>query len=412
MASVTPFRGVRYNPQKVPDPSAVLAPPYDIIPPEQKDLLYERHPANIVKIDFGKDHPGDDEAENRYTRAASLLAAWMDEGLLIRDAKPAYYGYEVAYEMDGRPLFFRGLMARVRIEPYEAGVVLPHEETHSKPKADRLNLLRATRANVSPIFSLYSSPRKVTTGILAALAASGVRPLIEGTDGLGGTHRLWRIDSAEDQEAITEEFGGLRIFIADGHHRYETALAYSREAGDEAAGRVLMFLANMEEPGLTVLPTHRLLPEAPSDYLERLAARTRMEPVAMAPDRLDFLKTLAASPGHAFGLYSGEGKGYLLRVDEDAYAAVPGPLGRLDVTLLHRYLFEELLGTSAFHYEMDPAEAMRQVDAGKMAAAFFLNPTRLSELRDVALDGKRMPPKSTYFYPKLMTGMVLNLLDD
>jgi len=411
MARVIPFRGLRYNPTEVSNPSSVLAPPYDIIPAERKEQLYRQSPHNIVQVDFGKDLPGDSETVNRYSRARNLLTAWQEAGVLIRDRDPGFYCYEVAYEMNGTPLRFRGLMGLVQIEPFEAGVVLPHEETHSKPKADRLNLIRATRANVSPIFSLYSSPRKITSKILEA-TASGEPPVLEGDDGVGGVHRLWRFEGEQELKAITDEFSDLQIFIADGHHRYETSLAYRQEAGDSAAGYVLMFLANMEEPGLTALPTHRTVPEAPKDYLARLKNRFTLEATEMGPGKTGFLEKMAACSGHCFGLYTGQGKGYLLKVDDGVYTGTTGPLGRLDVTLLHRLLLEEVLETRDFRYVMNPEAAMGMVDNDESAVAFFLNPTSLHELRDVARDGKRMPPKSTYFFPKLMTGMVLHLLDD
>lgn len=410
MARVIPFRGIRYNPDKVSDPSRVLAPPYDIIPPEQKENLYTQSPHNIVKVDFGKDFDTDTDTDNRYTRAAGLLREWMDTDVLVREEKPSFYCYEVAYTMRGENLRFRGLMARVGLEPFEAGVVLPHEETHSKPKADRLNLLRATNANVSPIFSLYSSQEKITSRILKEVSEN-TDVLIQGTDGLGCTHRLWRIDGEDRISAISREMEPLRIFIADGHHRYETSLAYYQECGKPGASFVMMFLANMEESGLTVLPTHRMLPEAPADTLERLKREFHLEPVEMGPDKREFLDKMAERRDHWFGVYTREGSGYLLKVNAARATEIPGPLGQLDVTILHNIIFKKVLCTEEFVYEMDPAEAMRAVDSGKAQLALFLNPTSLHELRDVALDGRRMPPKSTYFFPKLMTGMVLNVLD-
>ncbi len=309
-------------------------------------------------------------------------------------------------------------MGLVGLEPFESGIVLPHEETRSKPKADRLNLMRSTKANISPIFSLYSSKHKVTSSVLESITSNS-EPVIEGTDPLGCVHRLWRIDDEANIRAISGEMQDLKIFIADGHHRYETALEYMREMNGKGstskAGYVMMFLANMEDSGLSVLPTYRLIKKVPSDMIDRLKKRFNMEPVAMSVDSLNFLDELTTREGHCFGVYAGEGSGFIFSVKSGAFTNMDmpsPPLGNLDVIVLHRLILEKILGVNEFSYEMSAAKAIKMVDSGEFEAAFFLNATRLHELRDVALDGKRMPPKSTYFFPKLMTGMVLNQLDE
>jgi len=417
MAIVIPFKGVRYNTGKVKDPARVLAPPYDIISQKQKEELYELSPYNIVQIDFGKVLETDTESENRYTRASHLLNDWMKSGVLIRDEHPCFYCYEITYTLRGKELKFRGLMGLVGLEPFESGVVLPHEETRSKPKADRLNLMRSTKANISPIFSLYSSKRKIASSILNSVTITS-EPVIEGTDSMGGIHRLWRIDDEADMHAISGEMQDLKIFIADGHHRYETALEYMREMKDKdstgGSGYVMMFLANMEDSGLSVLPTYRLIKKVPSDMIDRLKKRFNMESVTMTADSLNFLDDLTKREGHCFGVYSGGGSGFVFRAESGAFADMnmpSPPLGSLDVIVLHRLILEKILDVNEFSYEMSAAEAIKMVDSGEFEAAFFLKATRLHELKNVALDGKRMPPKSTYFFPKLMTGMVLNLLD-
>ncbi len=410
MAEVTPFRGIRYNPQKILNFSDVTAPPYDIISSEEKEQLYSRSPFNIVQIDFGKDRDDDNESNNRYTRASQNLEDWLASNILIRDDRPIFYGYEIEYRMKGQNLRFRGLLARVRIEPFSAGIILPHEETHSKPKADRLNLLRATEANISPIFSLYSSPQRVTSRILEDTAEKRA-PVVTAEDALGCHHRLWLIENPDEVRAVSEELKALPVFIADGHHRYETSLEYMMERKGAPADRVLMFLANMEESGLTALPTHRLIRLEKGALESGLRRAGRLSPLSILPGDEGFLDLLPGREAHCFGVYSGSGKGYILEVEPGRYQGISGPLGRLDVTVLHRYVFEEVLGITDFAYEMNPTKAMKMVDEHRFGAAFFLNPTRLQELRDVALDGKRMPPKSTYFFPKLLTGMVLNRLD-
>jgi len=353
MAKVIPFRGIRYNPDKVGDPSLVLAPPYDIITPQQKEDLYRNNPFNIVQVDFGKDFETDTETDNRYTRAAGLLKEWLDSGVLLRDDRPFFYCYEVTYGFNGQEKRFRGLLGLVAIEPFESGVVLPHEETRSKPKTDRLNLMRATGANISPIFSLYSSGQRVTSAILEGVAAG--TPEFEGRDSQGSMHRLWRIEDGETAEAISREFSDLPVFIADGHHRYETALEYMRERQGGEACYVMMFLANMEESGLTVLPTHRMLKSIPDDALARLERVCRLSPLPMTPEDPGPLECLPQGSGHRFAMYLGGGRGYLLELDRGCFDEVAPPLGELDVTVLHRMLFEKVLGTSDFAYEKDPA---------------------------------------------------------
>jgi len=437
MAEVIPFNGVLYNPQKV-DASAVTAPPYDIVTPEFKEALYSRSPYNIIRIDFGRDNAGDNEKENRYTRASKSLNEWLEQGILIRHREPSFYCYEASYEINGQEKRLRGFLGAVRIEELGSGKIHPHEMTYSKPKTDRLNILRFCRANISPIFSLYSSHEKIASSILEKTVKQ--KALIEATNGDGFMHRLWQISDEASIEAIKREMSDRDVFIADGHHRYETALEFRNEmnekgllkTGTEPFNYVMMFLVNMEDDGLTILPTHRLarvgekvklfnnfpagtklLRDLLSKILELLKpyfdiTAINFDGSTEEQAKQDMFKAMQKSR-HSLGmLIKGEKAFYVLRF-KALYSEINShqSLKSLDVTILHKLIFEKLLGVDAFEYEMNPDLAAEKVNNGSFQAAFFLNPTKIQDVKEVALAGQRMPPKSTYFYPKLLTGMVI-----
>jgi len=413
MAEVIPFRGVLFNVPKVSKSSGaeLLAPPYDIITPEHQQELYDKSPYNIVKIDFGRKSPDDNEQANRYTRAKSLLESWLKEEALISSKAPSFYAYEVSYTLEGRQLILRGFLGLVKLEALGKGNIHPHEYTHSKPKKDRLDLMRYCEANISPIFSLYNSPEKKTSALLAE--ASKAKPYIEAEDLDGSVHRLWQIEDSESVNLIKKELEDKSIFIADGHHRYETALEYQKEmqkkegASDKSRpyDYVLMFLANMAEEGLTILPTHRLVKELPADALEQLSADFDIQQMKISDDILAAI----AGKRDVYGFYTGGDIWYRLSYKGEGIHGVPPALRDLDVTILHDLIFKQLLDIENVSYEMDLQKCLRAVRAGEFRAAFFLNPTGVYDVERVALASLRMPPKSTYFYPKLMTGMVLNI---
>ena len=419
MAEVIPFKGLLYNPKKV-DVSATTAPPYDIVTPALKEKLYESSPYNIIRIDFGKDADDDNDEENRYTRASRHLADWQKEGILINDDKALFYCYEIEYKVNNITKKTRGFLGAVRIEEPGSGKIHPHEETYSKPKSDRLNILRYCNANISPIFSLFSSTEKNVSSILDNTVKG--RPFIESTDVDGFIHRLWRIDSTDDIEAIKEEMADRDIFIADGHHRYETALAFKKEmeqkglnnTGNEQYDYVLMFLANTEDEGLSLLPTHRIVEidsnihakPALAKYfdIQKITSEGMSGPIAM-----NRMFEIMRGNSHTFGMYLTNVDVYYALVynGSDLDVDLPPCLRKLDVSVLHKFIFGKLLDVEHFEYEMDPGIAVERAKKGSFEAVFFLNPTDISEVRDVALAGHRMPPKSTYFYPKLLTGMVI-----
>jgi uncharacterized protein (DUF1015 family) len=397
-----------------------MAPPYDIVSPELKEELYNKSPYNIIRVDFGKDDDGDNEHRNRYSRASQFLSDWLREEVLLHDPEPSFYCYEISYEICGENKKVRGFLGAVRIEELGTGKVHPHEMTYSKPKSDRLNILRHCNANTSPIFSLYSSREKLASSILDD--TSDKPPYIEASDKDGFTHRLWKISISTSTETIREEMSDKDIYIADGHHRYETALAFKKEMEDkvmESTGKepfnyVLMFLSNMEEEGLTLLPTHRII-EINSDIKIKDSLRKFFDIQKVSMEGADEKQLRAKmleimrSRDHTFGMLLTNSNNYytLTYNSSNLDLNLPESLKRLDVSILHKLIFEKLLNVDHFEYEMDPDIAVERSRKGSFEAVFFLNPTRIQDVKEVALAGHRMPPKSTYFYPKLLTGMVI-----
>jgi uncharacterized protein (DUF1015 family) len=406
MAKIIPFRGVLYNPEKVLGDD-VIAPPYDVISPEQREVLYKRSPYNIIRIDFGKDMPGDTEKNNKYTRAKEYMDKWLKEGIFLRDEKECFYVYESEYTVSGQIKRLRGIIALVKIEELGKGIY-PHETTHSKPKADRLNLMRTCKANISPIYSLYKSEERITSSIIENIKSD---QLISAHDFDGAIHRLYRISEESVIRSIMDEFTDKPIFIADGHHRYEVALEYRKEMGEGPWDYVMMFLANMADEGITVLPTHRMIKGIKrEDVLSRLEPDFVIESCGL---ECDIKKRLILEGKNTIGLYLGSNENwYILRFRGTDLEDVDISLRDLDVVILQELIIKKDLGITNVAYEMDIEESLKKVKKGDFDAVFFLNPTRVEDVEKVALAGKRMPPKSTYFYPKLLTGLVINKFDN
>ncbi len=427
MAEVIPFKGVLYNPQKV-DASSVMAPPYDIVTPEFKEILYSRSPYNIIRIDSGKDNTGDNEKENRYIRASKSLNEWLKHGILIKDTEPSFYCYEATYKINGQGEKLRGFLGAVKIEELGTGKIHPHEMTYSKPKTDRLNIIRFCEANISPIFSLYSSPERLSSFILKKVVKE--KAFIEANNVDGFVHRLWQICDKTSIETIRKELSNKDIFIADGHHRYETALEFRNEmnkkgllkTGTEPFNYVMMFLSNIEDEGLTILPTHRLaklVPYSDTGIEKKIEIEELLKPyfdisvINFDSSAEKLVKQDIFTPmqkgKHSLGMFiKGEKTFYLLNYKGSGTEINSHKsLKQLDVTILHELIFEKLLRVDKFEYEMDPELATEKVNNGPFKAAFFLSPTKVQDVKEVALAGQRMPPKSTYFYPKLLTGMVI-----
>ena len=421
MADVQPLRALHYDPAKVGPLADVTAPPYDVIDAEQRAELLARSPHNIVAIDLPE---GD---QDRYARAASLLASWQREGALVRDEQPAIWAHTQDYTgPDGSRHTRRGFFCRVRIEEYGPDRIRPHERTHPGPKQDRLLLTRATRANISPIFSLYSDPAQAAWGALSA--ATGQAPWGAVSDAEGTVHRVWRVVDREAIAAVREAASASELLIADGHHRYETMQAYADEIGGEGDHRyILMCLVALEDPGLTVFPTHRLigsLDEHRRGALERTLARdfetieVPLEQIAPEPQGPE-----ASAPLELGYIDHRDGRPLRLTLRDQAIAdaALQGrsqAYRHLDTGVLEALLLKGALGLSdddiahldGLFYARSTEEALQLVRSGAYEAAFFMRPTPVAQVRDVAAAGENMPPKSTFFFPKLLTGLLINPL--
>ena len=431
MPIVAPFRGIHYDPAKVGDLSKVISPPYDVISPEEQKALHDRHPRNIVWIDFALPKEGDGPAENKYTRAAAHYRRWLSEGSLVQDAAPAFYYYEQEFSIPGMGNFVRkGFLGALRLSAFGEGEVLPHERTLAKPKEDRLALMRVTDANMSPIFGLFSDPKdEVLSALRKGRPAS---PDFVATDDLGILHRVWIVKDPAVQKETARRMADRKVFIADGHHRYETALAFREEMRKRhgirdgaASEHVLMFLCNMDDEGIVILPTHRGVHSLPTFSEEEFAAKVRsvlpMESRKGSPE--DAIRALseAGKKGKAIAWSAGGGRFHRIafpdldRFGADRLAKFPPELRSLDVVLLHGFLLEQLLGVSPeavtsgnfVKYYKDPAKASSDLAAGVLQAAFFLNPVTVREFRDVSLSGHVLPQKTTFFYPKILTGLLI-----
>lgn len=414
MALIQPFKGILYNTQKVIGDN-IVAPPYDIITPGFKEALYEKSPYNVVRIDFGKDLPGDSDTNNRYIRAKDNLQQWMKNDILTRDEIPYFYAYEADYSVFGENKKLRGIIALVRLDELGKGVY-PHEATYSKPKADRLDLMRSCYGNISPIYALYNSPERIASKILDTLADA---PLISASDYDGAIHKLYRIQDRSLYENIINEFSGKAIYIADGHHRYEVALEFREEM--RKANRIdnnssilqpydyiMMFLGNMRDDGISILPTHRLIKDV-ADSGEIISKIGGYFEVFTAGIENDIKKILSFYGKNAIGLYvKNEEKWYILKYKGGTLQDIQSALRSLDVVLLHELIFKRSLGIADFAYEMNPDEALKMIRSDLYDAAFFLNPTEVEDVERSALANVRMPPKSTYFFPKLLTGLIIN----
>ncbi|MBE0426312.1 MAG: DUF1015 domain-containing protein [Nitrospirae bacterium] len=409
MAWILPFRGILYNVSKV-SVEDVLAPPYDIITPEYREELYKRSSYNIVRIDFGKEVPGDTEAENKYTRARRHLDTWIEEGVLLRSERPSFYAYEMSYRINGEQKQLRGFLCLVKIEELGKGGIYPHECTYSKPKQDRLNLLKSCEANISPIFSLYKSSEKIVSSILSDISSG--ESYISAEDKDGAIHKIWPVDETEKIEIIKNELEDKAIFIADGHHRYETTFEFYREihqklknpSGTQPFDYVMMFLVNMMDEGITILPTHRLIKEIPENISKTFPEYFDIEPV-----KSDFnIEKRLSGKKRVFGFFRNrDEEWYLLKYKGGNLSEIHSELRDIDVFILHELIFKKIFKTTDIGYEMDVKTALNRVKSGEFSAAFFLNPTKIGDVEKAALSSLRMPPKSTYFYPKLLTGLVI-----
>lgn len=439
MAHVIPFHGTLYNPATVGDVRQVVAPPYDIIDSALQKTLHDRHPNNVIRLELGYEQPGDTSANSKYTRAAGALKEWLKSGALRKDSQPAVYyhtiEYRPPYSAPGTPTkVFKGFLSKVELEEFGSGKIYPHENTRAAAKTDRLNLLEACRANFSAIISLYSDPQNDVLALLEQSIAAE-KPRIDFQDDEGFRQRLWSVTEANVLAKVVQIMNTKQLFIADGHHRYETALNYRRARRQQAGAvsspqpydNVLMLFASLEDKGLTVLPTHRVLTTpvpAPKDLLGKFEPVFEVTALPFQTGnesqvRAQFIERLR-SQGQSvpvFGLALKNDSNYYLLTLRASHrpTASTSPRDRLDVSLLQQHVIATLCPTQqeqeAMLYSKDDHEALNWVRQGTGTAALLLNPTKVAEVKAVASAGERMPHKSTYFFPKPLTGLVMNVME-
>lgn len=443
MVDIAPFCGWRYNPEKVPDLEEVVAPPYDVIEPAEQRFFHQHHPWNVVRLDFGQELPSDNAEENRYSRAAVYLRQWRKEKILLREERPSIYVYRQTFAgPEGGVLVRTGFIALVRLEPFGSGRVFPHEETFAKHRTDRLRLLRATHAHFNPIFSIFQDPHGE---VQAASIVRGRSPIISLVDRNGVEHTMWAVDEPDLVRGLVRAMKDKPVFIADGHHRYETCLSYWEEKRGSVPGRgiqdpfqwTMMYLTRMEDQGLVIFPTHKMVAGLTGLDQTALLRRLREDflcsefPFPRPFDEAGYVRTFLKAmldegrKGCAIGiaLHGLDSSWILTPRDPEELARgfqhVPGCLRSLGVTFLHEVIFRRILGIDVsdpkdkhLSYLHDATGAFRRVWAGEVQITFIMNPTKIEELRAVATARCKMPHKATYFYPKLLSGLVMNIMEE
>lgn len=430
MAQIKAFNGIRYNERYNEDMAKLTAPPYDVISEQQQKALHDIHPYNVIRLEYGLTQ-GDNETDNRYTRAAAYLEQWLRDGVLVQDKSPAIYVYQQDFTLDdGRTLTRTGFISLVKLEEFSKGVVLPHEYTLSKPKADRLNLMRACKANFSQIFSLYEDSDAKVSYVLEGIIQ---RPAdVDFIDSDGISNKLWVLADQNIIEFIQQAMSDKRIFIADGHHRYETALNFRDEMraitgkfdGEQPFDYVMMMMIAMEDPGLVILPTHRMIKNIKGldkdTLLNDISWEFDVQVLDVCSCEISTVIAQHEADEMPFFVYYDGRRFYALQLKswtdvDKALPDKPRAYKQLDVSVLHSLIINRLLKIDEYGaaqqtyitYTRDISEAVETVKDGGAQLAFILRPTRIEQVKAVALAGEKMPQKSTYFYPKLLTGLVI-----
>ena len=427
MIEVKPFHGLLYDTKVTGPLIEVIAPPYDVISPALQESLYQKNPHNVVRLILGKEFSTDSEMDNRYTRSANIFQKWLKEEVLVRDPQPGFYLYSQEYEFEGEKFCRTGFFARVKTEAFSEGNILPHEFTLSKAKTDRNHLLNACHANFSPIFGLYSDPEGDIDALLKD--EGNIEPLSVIDDG-SVVHRIWRLKNPATCQKISDQIRDKKIYIADGHHRYETALAFTEANQDkvEDCAHVMMFLTSMDSDSMSIFPIHRVVksPE-PFDRESFLKKAEEYFDISSWSGSLNGteVKSQLKELGNSqitFCAYMGKDHTFILKVKDKKNVVPlldhnePEDMQVLDVAQLHALLFRHLLkidtreksGQQYVSYKVNSEEAMGMVDSGDYDVAFFMNPTLIEHVRRLAEKGVRLPQKATFFYPKLLSGLVIN----
>jgi uncharacterized protein (DUF1015 family) len=424
MAAIKPFKAIRYNPSLISDPGAVITPPYDVISAEEQNRLHQKSPYNIIRLEYGKTYPADNDNNNRYTRASDTLNKWLSAGVLKADDEPLYYLYEQSYTYDSITYKRRGIVAALGLEPYQSKVVLPHELTMTEPKKDRLQLLSSSRANISPIFTLFPDPEKRMAAFFARI--DNDKPLLEAIEDSGQSHRLWEISDTALQADFTAYMADQPLLIADGHHRYETALKYYQDTLNTkviippGAANILTVMVSINDSGLLMLPTHRLLSGLNSEDISALHQVIKDQftvidfgdPLQL--DSQEYWQELVqqSHTKNGFGFITKENASLLIPKDFAIVDALP-------VSLLHDRILKPVLSTEAgteaikntLGFSHDFSSSLDSVLSGNADAAFILHTIPIDAVFNRASRGIIMPQKSTYFYPKLPSGIVLHHME-
>lgn len=417
MPEIKSFKGIRYNPEKLPNLVDVICQPYDQISNKMEREYKNTNPYNYVRLVLTKYAEGHNR-QREYRDAKRYVDNWINDGIFIKDEKDAIYPYWQEFTVADKTYLRKGFICIVRLEELGKGNILPHEKTLSKPKADRLNLLHATKKDLEPIFLLYTDPKNYVNGLINKKCEE--KALIDVKDNKNVTHKLWQIDDQNSIKKITDFLKDSIFVIADGHHRYETAFNYSKELKNidenHSANFKLITLVNIEDPGLIILPTHRLIKDMSDFNLTTFLEKTEKYFEIKKTDRDNIVKDLAEHKSRVFGFYSSQ-TAYILKLKSmaDMKKILPDrskDYRDLDVAILHTLLIEDILGIKPenieghVRYERSANKAMRRVDTSGFQFSFLLNPTRSEQVKKIAQNKERMPQKSTDFYPKLISGLV------
>lgn len=415
MADILPFCGLRYNKKKVKDINKTFAPPYDIISAKEQSQLYKQHQFNIIRLDLGKTSALDNQKNNRYTRAGNLFTKWINDGILIQDQKPAIYAYTQDYIFEGVAKKRIGFIAKML---FSGKGSLPHEHTLAKPKVDRVNLMRAVRADLSPIFSFYMDNKNEIDQTLQPFTQK--KPIISFKDKENVIHRFWKIDDANTIEKVRKLMSKKETFIADGHHRYEVAKSFHQEAlkkGEPSANGVMVYFTGFNDQNLSVMPTHRMV-QFLSGLEEKIDLLNKYFFVNQVNDLTAMLSMQAKTSGFSLGMCYANNF-YVLKMKDKILldkimSKSPAQWRKLDVAMLNNVVFEHIFKLNdvekeeKISYTRDPLFAVENVKNKKAGVVFFPNTTKAEQVKRIALSGNCMPQKSTYFYPKPINGLVIH----
>ncbi len=424
MATIKPFKAIRYDEAVVGDLDKVASPPYDIISPEDRVYYHQLHPNNFVRLVLGEELPTDTDSDNRFTRARDYLETWLKTGVLKQDEQPAIYVYQQIFDQNGARKSVRGFTCKVRLADYSEKVILPHEWTLARPKSDLAVLIRQVKANLDCVYGLYADPEREMDAIMDK--AMFGQPIERVTDKNGVINTVWALTDEAEIGKVQAFLADKQIAIADGHHRYETALAYRDEMREKSGctcgecefDYALMTLVNVYEEDMTIYPTHRVLANLPAAALSSLDENLSTLFEVRASSRDSLLEDMAREG--AIGMYH-TGGAMILKPKPGIEALLPGaePSRKLELSKLHKLILEKHLGIdderlrnqAHIIYTRDASEAIKLVDSGERQIAFFVNHIPVKAVLDIATAGEKMPQKATYFYPKLLSGLTLRKLD-